>query len=148
MPNRYGRADLSSKIILNFWDISHTIRRISEGKGSQRRILNIIHETGSITQSALTQRLGIQPGSVSEFLGKLEAAGLIVRTPSETDHRTVDVRLTPAGVVKAEEGARQREEHHRQMFACLTGEEKDTLLALLEKINDDWRARYPGKGGK
>ncbi len=148
MKNRYDREDANSRIIRNFWGISHTMHRISEGKGNQRRILNIIHDAGTITQSALTRRLDIQPGSASEFLGKLESAGLIVRTPSEADRRTVDVRLTPEGEVRAEEAARERREHHAQMFACLSGEEKDTLISLLEKINDDWRTRYPGKGGK
>ena len=47
-----------------------------------------------MTQKALTARLGVQPGSASEVLNKLEQAGLILRTPSETDHRTTDIHLT------------------------------------------------------
>ena len=148
MKNRYDREDADSRIIRSFWGISHTMCRISEGKGNQRRILNIIGDAGTITQSELTRRLDIQPGSASEFLGKMESAGLIVRTPSEADRRTVDVRLTPEGKVRAEEATRERREHHAQMFACLSGEEKEILVSLLEKINDDWRVRYPGKGGK
>lgn len=148
MKDRYGREDANSKIIRNFWDISHTMCRISEGKGSQRRILNIINEAGVITQSRLTRLLGIQPGSASEFLGKLEAAGLIVRTPGETDRRTSDVRLTEAGKAQAEEASNQRAERHAEMFACLSATEKDVLIALLEKINGDWNQRYSEKGGR
>lgn len=148
MEKRYRRTDANSKIIRNFWGISHTMYRISEGKGSQRRILGIIDEAGTITQSELTRRLDIQPGSASEFLGKMEGAGLIVRTPSEADRRTVDVRLTPEGRVRAAEAAKQRDERHAEMFACLSEEEKETLISLLETINDDWRVRYPGKGGR
>lgn len=148
MAGRHEREDMDSKIIRNFWGISHTMCRISEGKGSRRRILVLIREAGVITQSRLTRLLGIQPGSASEFLGKLETAGLIVRTPSETDRRTVDIRLTRAGELQAETAARQREERHAEMFACLSGEEKAALIGLLEKINDDWSLRYPGKGGK
>lgn len=148
MKDRYEREDTDSRIIRNFWGISHTMFRISEGKGNQRRILTLINEAGTISQRELTQRLDIQPGTASEFLGKMEEAGLIVRTPSEADRRTADIQLTPAGKVKAEEAAREREERHAQMFACLSGEEKDTLIGLLEKINGDWRRRYPGKGGK
>ena len=33
-------------------------------------------ETGPVTQKKLTALLGIQPGSASEVIGKLEAAGL------------------------------------------------------------------------
>lgn len=148
MKDRYGREDADSKIIRNFWDISHTMSRISEGKGSQQRILNIINEAGVITQSKLTRLLGVQPGSASEFLGKLETAGLIIRTPSETDRRTADVRLTQAGKVQAEKSTKQREERHARMFACLSGEEKEALIALLEKINGDWSRRYPEKDGR
>ena len=77
MIERYYTLGMNDKLILNFHDIGHTMRHISEGKGSQRRILIILLEEGSsITQSELTQRLGIQPGSASEVLGKLESAGL------------------------------------------------------------------------
>ena len=44
-------------------------------------------ENECMTQSELTEYLGVQPGSASEVIGKLESAGLIVRTPSEKDRR-------------------------------------------------------------
>ncbi|MGN1158659.1 MAG: MarR family winged helix-turn-helix transcriptional regulator [Lachnospiraceae bacterium] len=142
MSNRYELLDMNLKLIWNFRDIGHTMRNIYEGKGSQRRILIILYHSGVLTQRELTRRLGIQPGSVSEVIGKLEASGLIVRTPSRTDHRTTDIALTEEGKAVAQKAAEQREERHRQMFSSLSEKEKTQLLFLLEKVNADWDKRY------
>lgn len=139
----YMEADENKKLILNFRSISHTMRKLYEGRGSQKRVLILIREAGgTITQRELTERLGIQPGSASELIGKLEKAGLIVRTVNETDRRTVDIVLSEAGSAAARQAAEDREKRHEEMFSCLSEEEKETLTALLEKINASWRERY------
>lgn len=146
MLKRYENLDIDDRIIRNLWDISHTMRHISEGKGSQKRILMILNESGVITQSELTQRIGIQPGSASEVLGKLETAGLITRIPSQSDKRTTDIQLTEEGKLAALEARSQRQERHKRMFARLLEEEKNTLLSLLEKVNEDWEKQYRENG--
>ena len=138
MSKRYDALDVNNKLIWNFRDIGHILRHRSEGKGSQKRILMILSDSGPITQRELTEVLGIQPGSASEGIGKLEASGLIVRSPSESDRRTTDVCLTKAGLAAAEAARAEREERHRQLFSCLSEEEKRTLLALVEKVNLAW----------
>lgn len=141
--------DMNEKLILNLRDVSHLMRMQYEGKASQKRILIILRESGVMTQKELTERLGIQPGSVSEILSKLESAGLITRTQNETDRRTTDILLTEEGGALAEEAAEQRRKRHEEMFSCLAPEEKETLNALLEKIRADWEvrvARLPGRG--
>lgn len=135
-------ADLNNRLIRNFWRIHHTMRRISEGKASQRRILMLLLETETRTQRELTQLLGIQSGSASEVLGKLEAAGLITRTPSAADRRTTDLSLTEAGRAEAFQALAQRKERHEQMFSCLSTEEREALLVLLEKLNHSWEDCY------
>lgn len=84
----------------------------------------------------------MQPGSFSEVIGKLEASGLVTRTQSEKDRRTMDICLTEEGAVWAKDAHVQRENRHREMFSVLSAEEKDTLLQLLEKVNTDWEQRY------
>ncbi|MGN0276928.1 MAG: MarR family winged helix-turn-helix transcriptional regulator [Hominisplanchenecus sp.] len=142
MQKRYESLDINNKLIWNFRDIGHTLRQLSGGKGGQKRILILLNETGVITQRELTERLGIQPGSVSEVIGKLEAAGLLTRTPSETDRRTTDIRLTEAGSIQATEARDSREKRHIQMFSCLSEQEKEDLLLLLEKVNSAWDSQY------
>ena len=140
--NRYEKQDINNKLIWKFRDIGHTLRHISEGKGSQRRILIMLNEVGPISQSELTQQLGIQPGSASEVIIKLESAGYITRTPSEQDRRTTVVLLTEAGTAAAQQAAALRAERHEQMFDALNADEKETLLSLLEKLNADWEQKY------
>lgn len=139
---RYAREDVNGKLIFTMLDISHTIRGLYEGRGSQKGVLMTLSSTGTITQRELTERLGIQPGSASEVISKLENAGLITRTPSETDRRTADISLTGEGLRRAEEARSQRVQRHVEMFSTLSAEEKDQLLSLLEKLNADWEERY------
>lgn len=134
-------ADLNDQLILHLRDISHMMRMQYEGKASQKRILMILRESGTLTQKKLTERLGIQPGSASEILAKLENAGLIFRRQNETDRRTTDILLTDAGTELAAEAAEQRRKRHEEMFSCLTEEEKRALLSLLEKLRTDWESR-------
>lgn len=99
-----------------------------------------------MTQRDLTERLGIQPGSASEILSKLENAGLIVRTQNETDRRTTDICLTEAGREFAAEASAEHRKRHEEMFSCLTEEERQELLSLLERVCTDWRTRYRENG--
>lgn len=134
--------DINNQLVMNLRDLGHMIRFLFEGRGSQKRILIILLETGGMTQRELTERLGIQPGSASEVIGKLESAGLILRVQNPEDRRTTDILLTEAGRIQAAEAARQRQSRHQEMFSCLSPEEKETLLALAEKLNADWDLRY------
>ena len=141
----YQSASMDDKLIMNLRDISHMMRGQYEGKASQKRILIILHESDALTQKELTERLGIQPGSASEILSKLENAGFITRTPHEADRRTTDIQLTNAGTESALEAVEQRQKRHQEMFSCLSSEERKTLLSLLEKIHSDWESRFAGR---
>lgn len=143
----YNTVGINDKLVLNLRDLSHTMRFLYEGKGSQKRILIILEEIGGcVTQQELTERLGIRPGSVSEVIAKLESIGYISRTPNEMDRRTVDIVLTESGKIAAEEASVQRRQRHEEMFSCLSEDEKSELLMLLERVNEDWDARYQGNG--
>lgn len=149
----YAASDINRKLIINLRDLSHTMRCLYEGRGSQRRILIVLCESGCrMTQRELTMRLGIQPGSASEIIAKLESAGYVRRTPNRADRRTADIELTDAGRKAAEEALGQREKRHEEMFSCLTDEDKKSLLSLLEQLNSDWEERYSGsretRGGR
>ena len=134
----YSTLDLDSKLIWNFREIGHTLLHSFEGKGSQQRILIMLAQTGPMTQSLLTTRLGIQPGSASEVLSKLERVGFILRTPSKSDQRTADVTLTEAGKAAAAQAEINRRQRQDKLFSVLSDEEKDLLLSMLERLNQEW----------
>ncbi len=137
-------TSVNDKLVIRLRDLSHTMRALYEGKGSQRRVLIVLSESGTMTQQALTKRLGIQPGSASEVIAKLESAGLIARTPSAADRRTADIVLTEEGKALAQQAVEQRIRRHEEMFSSLTAEEKEQLLVLLNKVAADWEERYRG----
>lgn len=145
---RYQSSDINDKLIINLRDLSHIMRSLYEGKGSQKQVLIVLGKTGAITQRALTERLGIQPGSASEVISKLESAGLILRTPSQSDRRTADIVLTDEGKNQASQAIEQRIRRHQEMFSCLSEAEKRQMLSLLEKINADWDQRYRNSENK
>ncbi|MDE7272245.1 MAG: MarR family transcriptional regulator, partial [Lachnospiraceae bacterium] len=142
----YQIADMNDKLMINLRDLGHMMHLLYDGKASQKRILIILNELDTITQKDLTERLGIQPGSASEILSKMESAGWICRTQNETDRRTTDVCLTESGREQATEALAQRRKRHEDMFSCLSEAEKQELLTLLETVCADWRTRYGEHG--
>lgn len=143
---RFEEADMNDRLLSNLRDLGHMMRFLHEGKAGQKRILIMLYEAQKMTQRDLTERLEIQPGSASEILSKLEGAGLISRTPNEVDRRTTDVCLTDAGRELAAETLAQRQRRHEEMFSCLTEEEREKLLSLLERVRADWKSRYRESG--
>ena len=141
----YDNLSIDTKIIKNFRGISHSIMHNSEGKGSQSRILIILLENKEVSQRALTKHLGIQPGSVSEVLKKLEDNGLINRLASEDDRRTSILSLTAEGEEAAKKALSHKDQLYNEMLEVLDEKYKQELLALLEKLNDDWDHKYHHK---
>jgi DNA-binding MarR family transcriptional regulator len=109
----------------------HLLRH-GEARGmGQGRILTILSQTDEISQRELQEHLGIQPGSLSEILGKLESRGQIHRSRDEQDKRKATLRITDAGR-QALEAVSQSEQ--KDPFAVLSAEEQETLRTLLNKV--------------
>ncbi|MCD8067866.1 MAG: winged helix DNA-binding protein [Lachnospiraceae bacterium] len=123
----------------------HFLYHRRNGKCGQRRVLILLdrwereHGAGEgMSQQELQKRLGIQSGSISEILGKMENNGLIRKTRQATDHRKICIFLTDAGREKLE---RKREENRRQealLFQHLTAEEQAELRCIMEKLLAGW----------
>lgn len=97
---------------------------------SQELVLRILDRNSEMDQRILRQELRIQPGSLSELLGKLEQKGLIERERIEADRRRVTVRLTESGRAALSPGEAAADDP----FAVLTDEEQSVLRSLLEKL--------------
>lgn len=109
------------------------------GKCSQDRILLLLHRYGIITQRELMEITGLQSGSMSEVVGKIEESGFLRRVKNESDKRNVDVMLTEAGMQEAERVRKRRQALEAMLFSPLTAEEKRQLLALLDKLAGAWK---------
>ena len=97
----------------------------------QGRVLALLKMTPEITQRELTYLMGMSRQSLAELLAKLEKQGLIEREPSETDKRTVTVRLTEAGRA-TDQGTEPVGPGN--LLDCLTDEEAAQLADYLGRI--------------
>ena len=93
------------------------------------------------SQADLTRELAIEPPTTSKMLSRLARAGLIARTRSELDRRTVLVTLTEAG--RALEGPVNAAWRtlEADTVGGLTPEEQDDLMVLLGRVLDSLAAK-------
>lgn len=124
------------------------------GKRGQGKILKILLTEGEMTQKELQQRLGIQSGSMSEIVLKLEGNGLICRMRDETDKRKIKLSITKAGEELFKENHKMNIEQEKSLFDALIVEEQSQLGSLLSKLYDSWENSFDKslfdhrKGGK
>ncbi|MGI6238389.1 MAG: MarR family winged helix-turn-helix transcriptional regulator [Christensenellales bacterium] len=125
----------------------HHLHRMTDGRAGQGRLLSILLERDGITQREMQDIVDVRSGTLSEVLGKLEAAELIERRASEADRRMVRVHLTEAGRRVAQEQEGAREEQLSGIFNCFSAEEKAQLRALIDRLNAHLETNLPHPGG-
>ena len=113
------------------------------GKWSQNRVLRELRYHGSMTQRHLREHIGIQQSSLSELVAKMEAQGLILRTPCPEDRRQVQIELTEVGFSVLAESEEKDLRQYVSYLQVLTVAEQQSLLALLTKLDEGWSAQYP-----
>ena len=143
---RYAEMSVDDKLSALLQELGFRRRFSADGKAGQARILRILSKHGPMSQRELTEKLGIQPGSASEILGKLEKAGLLQRQPDEGDRRTFTVSLTEEGTARAADSEKAQSADVHKAFSVLSDEEKETLLCLGEKLYRAWNEQHCGHG--
>ena len=99
---------------------------------SQERALTQIALRDGISQRELMEKLGVQPSSLSELLGKLERGGMIQRRANEEDRRQVNLYINESGRKYLE---RVNDcDQNLIPFDALSEEEAEALEALLDKL--------------
>jgi DNA-binding MarR family transcriptional regulator len=87
-----------------------------------------------VTMSELSRMLLVSNGNATMVVDRLQAEGLVRRTPVETDRRTVMVALTPEGLLQFENLAAEHEAEVDRLFATLTETEIDTMTTILKRM--------------
>ena len=103
---------------------------------TQIRVLRLLLRQGAMSQKDVQDRLEIQPGSVSELMGKLEMKGLIERVRDTDDRRKVLLSLTARGEAAAQEAEKRSET--KIDYGALDEGEQAQLCRLLEKLVNSW----------
>jgi len=95
----------------------------------QYLVLLVLWEDGTTSVSGLGRRLQLDSGTLSPLLRRLEASGLVERTRSRSDERSVDVSLTPTGdALRAEVGSVP------DRICAATGLDADAVAALTSAV--------------
>lgn len=100
----------------------------------QALILSILAGREALSQRELQQMLGIQPGSLSELISKLEAKGLLTREKAQ-DRRGNLLRITDAGRQAIPQVDTEEQD---DPFAPLTDDQQNQLAALLRSLLTAW----------
>ncbi|MCO5992574.1 MarR family winged helix-turn-helix transcriptional regulator [Actinoallomurus rhizosphaericola] len=85
-------------------------------------------------QQHLAELIGVDPRNAVSVVDFLERRGLIERTRDPADRRRHTIRLTAEGRATAGTLRRAGEVIERDMLAGLTGDERTSLHALLQRL--------------
>ena len=86
-----------------------------------------------VTMSELSRMLLVSNGNATAVVDRLEGDGLVRRTPSENDRRTVFVTLTAEGVSAFEGLASGHETEVDRLFAGLSETDLDQMTDILKR---------------
>ncbi|QDP95450.1 winged helix-turn-helix transcriptional regulator [Microlunatus elymi] len=94
----------------------------------------IAHSQLPLTPGALSARLGVTPGAVSQLIDGLRAQGLIEQVVHPDDARSRLLRLTPAARSAVHRYEADLIARLRPRFAPLTDRQLDTLAGLIRRL--------------
>ena len=111
----------------------------------QYLVLLALWEEDARTVKALGATLGLDSGTLSPLLKRLEASGYIRRTRDRTDERQVIVTLTAQGRAMQEDAAAIRMEIGRASGCSLAALED--LNAALQRLAENLKAGHEAEAG-
>lgn len=146
MTNALPPSDPLSKRRLKMWIRLLGMTRATESH--LREFLRVRHNTtlprfdvmaalfrrrDGVTMSELSRMLLVSNGNATTVVDRLEKDGLVRRTPSEADRRTVYVALTDVGLEQFEILAAEHERELSNVFVDMTEDDLDGLTEILKR---------------
>lgn len=89
----------------------------------------------------LAERLALTPGAISKLADRLEAKGLIARTPLPDDRRAHLLALSDKGAALVPELARLADANEAEWFGALSPDDRAALDRILRQLADQHRLR-------
>lgn len=103
-------------------------------------VMRYVHHHQPVRLSAVANGLGVDQSTVSRHVGKLEAAGLVVRRPDPEDGRGALLEITARGVEAHRAIHRARHAMLADVLAGWSGPDRARLAADLRRLADDFVA--------
>jgi DNA-binding MarR family transcriptional regulator len=104
---------------------------------NQLSVLGALNKHDAMTLGELAEHEKVKPPSMTRIVSNMEAAGLVVRRPHETDKRQIVVELTDTARELILANRRRRDEWLKTRLKTLTPEERDILrkaAPVLERL--------------
>ncbi|MEV0145815.1 MULTISPECIES: MarR family transcriptional regulator [unclassified Nonomuraea] len=107
--------------------------------GQARALRALIDAGRPLRMVQLADQLRIVPRSVTPVIDALEEAGLVRREVDPANRRSTLVVITDAGQEVYERAREARRQAGQDLFAVLTGEQRDQLKELLGVVEAQFR---------
>lgn len=115
----------------------YRIHQLLENQGlyrGQPPLLFALHENDGQSQRELSEKLGIQPATITMMVKRMTKAGLIERKQDAEDQRIFRVYLTDEGKETRKRAAVIMKQLENECFGHISEDEKETLAKLLLKM--------------
>jgi len=87
-----------------------------------------------LTPAELMRSAMVTSGAITQRLDRLQARGLVTRTPSAADGRVVHVTLTEDGRALIDQALPDHVDTESRLLAALTDTQRDALAKTLRKL--------------
>ncbi|MFP1602959.1 MarR family winged helix-turn-helix transcriptional regulator [Microbacterium sp. 2216-1] len=98
------------------------------------RVLIVLVTAGRMTMLRVAELAGMSRAAVSALLKRLEAEGLVSRTPSENDGRSILIEATPEGAALMAEVYRDYNARESLWFSKLDANEAEVIKTALSRL--------------
>jgi DNA-binding MarR family transcriptional regulator len=129
-------AEVAARLRLSATRLARRLRQ-EAGTGltpSQLSALATVHNHGPLTLGALAEREQVAPPSITKVVTKLEADGLLRRTPDAVDRRFSNVQTTRDGAALVDESRRRKTAWLTDQIRQLADEDRHRLAAALDVL--------------
>lgn len=121
-----GYAQLAERVDAALASLDLTARQLA--------LLSVIARNDSLSQIALSDRLGVDRTTIVAMLDELEDAGLVERSRDERDRRRNMLTLTASGRSRVMKAEKARADAESDYLSRLNGSDARRLVALLQRL--------------
>ncbi|MFA6251824.1 MAG: MarR family transcriptional regulator [Candidatus Paceibacterota bacterium] len=104
----------------------------------QVEILHVIREKKQIPMKDVSDFLDITPPSATSMINNLVTNGILERKLDRIDRRIILLTMTEKGKMVFEKAKKERAAAFKKVVSNLSQEEKDVLIKLLKKIQEQY----------
>jgi DNA-binding MarR family transcriptional regulator len=111
------------------------------------RIVLALHQSGEMSQKALSRLLRMDPAALTRQIKAIEALGWVERHSDQQDNRLTNVALTPEGSKVVLATLPRRSAFIENALSDLSIEDMEKLSRMLNTLEERLRQQTPVAGG-